>query len=83
MSETLVEVGRFTLDTASGILTGPADYFASKGGAQAAVEDVTRGAVFQYGATGASPSPVVALLVALQTDYASFRGRREFERRLS
>lgn len=77
-SETKVEVGRFTFDTATQTLTGPADYFESCGGVDKAVEMALASTVFKYGAAGASPSPQVALLVALQTDYAGFKGSRDF-----
>lgn len=77
-SETKVEVGRFTFDTATQTLTGPADYFESRGGVDKAVDQAVASHVFKYGAAGASPSPIVALLVALQTDYAGFAGERQF-----
>lgn len=75
------EVGRFRLD--GEVLSGPADYFEASGGVQAAVEKATASATFRYGAAGASPSVEVALLVALQTDYAAFAGQRDPERRIS
>lgn len=74
MSETLVECGRFTLDTLTGRLTGPKAYFEDRGGVDAAVEKALKSATFRYGAAGASPSPQVAFLVAMQTDYAEWDG---------
>jgi hypothetical protein len=67
----MFQVGRFTL--VDGGLTGPAAYFASRGGSQAAVDLALASATFEFGLTE-SPSPEVALLVALQTDYAAFVG---------
>jgi hypothetical protein len=80
MSETIIEVGRFTFDTATGTLTGPAEYFASRGGVDAAVDKAVASPTFKYGAAGASPSPQVAFLVALQTDYAAFAGEKDLAR---
>jgi hypothetical protein len=82
-SRTKIEVGRFTFDTATGTLSGPAAYFESRGGVDAAVDRALASATFRYGAAGASPSPQVALLVALQTDYAAFAGEQDLERRLA
>ena len=73
-----VEVGRFKLE--DGTLSGPADYFASRGGVDAAVDKALNSVTFKYGAAGASPSPEVAFLVALQTDYAAYAGEKDLER---
>lgn len=71
-------VGVFTLD--GDALTGPADYFQSRGGIQEAVRKAFDSATYRFGAAGASPSPAVALLVALQTDYAAYQGELQMAR---
>lgn len=71
--ETLVEVGKFSLDTSTGVLRGPKAYFEDRGGVDAAVEAALGSVVFKFGLTE-SPSPQVAFLVALQTDYAGWAG---------
>jgi len=74
-TETLVEVGRFTFDTTTEVLTGPREHFEARGGVGNAVQGALASTVFKFGLTE-SPSPQVAFLVALQTDYAAFAGEK-------
>lgn len=71
------EVGEFTL-TAEGTLTGPAAYMESEEYATT-MRQIQAGTepVFKYGAAGASPSAEIALLVAVQTSYAGWKGARQ------
>jgi hypothetical protein len=77
----LIEVGRFTFDTSTQVLTGPRDYLESVGGADAAVAKALRCPSFKLGLEY-QPNPAILLLVALQTDYAAFAGSRDFAARL-
>ncbi len=73
----MTTVGAFTYDGTT--LTGPAAYMAEQGDAK--VEAILAGTdvVFNYGMqSGASPDPITAFLVALQTDYAGWKGSRDF-----
>jgi hypothetical protein len=80
-TSTLIEVGRFTFDTSTEILTGPKDYLESVGGAKAAVDKALRCPSFKLGLEY-QPNPLILLLVALQTDYAAYAGSRDLERRM-
>lgn len=79
---TLIEVGRFTYDTATDVLTGPKDFLLAQGGAQAAAERAINSATFRYGASE-QPNPYILLLVCLQTEYAGWEGARRFNARLA
>jgi hypothetical protein len=74
--------GRFSYDPATGAVTGPADYMASEHYARrmAAITE-GRDAVtgFGYAQHG---DLIKAVLVSLQTDYAAWKGMRDFGRRL-
>ena len=71
------EVGQFTYDTETGTLAGPAEYMKEKGHDK--LEEILSGksAVANFGMLK-SPNPYVAVLVALQTDYAGWKGMRQF-----
>lgn len=81
MSETTtIEVGRFSFDTATGELAGPAEFMKSRDFADwkrrfAAGADV----VFQAGLEH-SPSAEVAMLVSVQTCFAGWHGMETFNR---
>lgn len=77
---TLTEVGRFTFDSTTGTVTGPADYMRSADYA-ACIRSIESGTshVFRAGLEH-SPSVEVALLVTIQTDYAGWAGREQFNR---
>lgn len=74
----VVEVGRFKLDTETGTVTGPAEYMREAGNARLRSIEAGTDVVFNAGAGGLSPSPEVALLVSLQTDFAGWKGSRQF-----
>ena len=79
-STTVTTVGRFTFDSTTGEISGPADYMRSSDFARCktAIENGTnvvfRAAVLE----GLSPNVETALLVAVQTDYAGWAGARQF-----
>jgi hypothetical protein len=79
MSSSLIEVGRFSFDTRTQVLTGPREYLESKGGAEAAVKDALSSATFRYGASE-QPNPFILMLVAMQTDFAAYEGARTLGR---
>jgi hypothetical protein len=72
-----VEVGRFVYE--NGEISGPADYMRERFPAMKEKIESGNSVVFNYGAAGASPSAIVAYLVAVQTDYAGYRGQKEME----
>lgn len=74
----MIEVGVFKYDPETKEVSGPAEYMREQGFER--MRKIERGedVVFNYGAGGASPSPEVALLVSLQTDYAGWKGLRHF-----
>ena len=69
-----MKVGEFTYE--NGTVSGPAQYMTEKGNAK--VEDILAGrsAVFNYGVGLPGANPAQLVLVALQTDYAGWRGMR-------
>jgi hypothetical protein len=84
-AEGITEVGEFTL-TADGTVTGPAEYMGERGKEKLREIEQGRCPVFRFGASGlpgSSPSPEVALLVAVQTDYAAWKGARTFRKAVS
>lgn len=68
-------VGQFTLEGNS--ISGPAEYMREQG--NAFIDKCLKGEsiVFNVGLTH-SPDPETALLVAVQTDYAGWKGMRPF-----
>lgn len=77
---TTTTVGRFTYDEATGDLQGPADFMRSSDFAAwkrrfAAGNDT----VFAVGMEQ-SPTPVIAMLVSVQTCFAGWHGRETFLR---
>lgn len=76
MSDTKVEVGRFTYDTETGTTTGPADYMRERFADY--VKEVESGRHSYLAAFAPQgQSPVVTFLVGVQTDYAGFVGARQ------
>lgn len=75
----MIEVGEFTLDEATGAVAGPKGYMEER--FSEFFERLKRGGcpTFEFGAAGGSPSVEVALLVAVQTDYAGWRGQKQME----
>lgn len=84
-----VEVGAFVYE--DGSVTGPAEYMREQGFARIRKIEAGEDVVFNIGvgrgtpagswlqADGPqSPSPEVALLVSLQTDYAGWKGAKDF-----
>ena len=71
-----VIVGRFTFDPSTQMIEGPGEYMADQG--SALMDKITSGndAVFNMTAH-MSPSPIVAVLVRMQTDYAGWIGSRQ------
>ena len=75
-------VGRFTYDSESGEVTGPALYFKEQGDAR--LSRILEGKDELFNQTAhLSPDIPTAVLVWLQTDYAGWLGRQEIERLLS
>ena len=72
-------IGRFTLDTETFAIEGPADYMAARYRAKIADIEAGRCSAFNAGCT-LSPTKGHALLVSLQTDYAGWHGMRDFRR---
>ena len=74
---TTFSVGEFTLETTSGQITGPAAYVRER--LTEVLDEIKAGrnVCFNYGLS-ASPNVETALLVAIQTDYAAWHGRRQF-----
>ncbi|HPA19508.1 MAG TPA: hypothetical protein PLU30_17305 [Verrucomicrobiae bacterium] len=74
--------GRFSYDPATGAVTGPAEYMQGESYARR-MATITGGrdevANFGYSQHG---NLIQAVLVSLQTDYAAWKGMRDFERRL-
>ena len=70
-------VGRFTYDPTTGSISGPRAYVESDAFAKI-LERIRRGDD-PCGAFRFSPDPVTAVLVTLQTDFAEWRGMRDFE----
>lgn len=69
-------VGRFTL-TEDGALLGPAEYMAEQGNAK--LDRILAGEDPVFNMTAhLSPSIEVAVLVAMQTDFAGWKGTRDF-----
>lgn len=79
VSEEPVCVGAFTFDPATGEVSGPAAYMREQGFDRLRKIESGHDTVFNFGASGASPSAEVAMLVSLQTDYAGWVGARQFE----
>lgn len=76
-----VTVGQFSLNPVTGALTGPADYLAERGNARVeAILSGDRDPVFVEGYRQ-TRSVEQALLVSLQTDYAGWKGARDFAAR--
>lgn len=77
-----MQVGRFIYDEAASTVSGPADYMREQGSARLdailAGNDPAFNASVQF-----SPDPVTAVLVQLQTDYAGWKGLRDFNARLA
>ena len=76
-----VTVGQFTYNERTTTVTGPAEYMRGQGSAflQVALEG---GSVVVNFAMSQGQDPVVAVLVALQTDFATWRGLRQLTRRM-
>ncbi len=74
-----VKVGKFELT--DGVLSGPAQYMAEQGNAKLARILAGEDVVFNVGLSR-SPSVAIALLVALQTDYAGWLGLKQVQSRL-
>ena len=68
----MATVGRFSM-TSAGVVTGPADYMKERWPAFKAKLESGQSAVFNYGA-GRGGSLESLVLVAVQTDYAAWRG---------
>ncbi len=68
-------VGAFSYDGTT--LSGPAAYMTEQGDAKVAAILAGTDVVFNMG-LDLSPDPITAFLVALQTDYAGWKGSRDF-----
>lgn len=78
-----VTIGAFSYFAATGEVQGPAEYLQSE--AFAVVQDrinAGKSLVANEAAAHGSP-PYVAALIAIQTDYAAWKGMREMEARLA
>lgn len=80
---TKIEVGSFTFDRETSQISGPADYMSERFSERLAEIEAGRCTVFNYGAAhigepGFAESIEVALLVAIQTDYAGWHGSKVF-----
>jgi hypothetical protein len=74
-----IEVGAFVYE--NGSISGPADYMREQGFSRIKLIEGGFDHVFNYGvSSGESPSVEVAMLVSLQTDYAGWKGLRDFNR---
>lgn len=80
MSSNITTVGSFTFDAETSTVSGPADYMRSDEYRRciASIENGTNH-VFRAGMEH-SPTPEVALLVTIQTDYAGWHGMEVFNR---
>ena len=69
-------VGQFTYDEKTGTVVGPKQYMDEQGSAK--LDRILSGndVVFNMGATR-SPDVITALLVAMQTDYAGWKGTKQ------
>lgn len=74
--------GRFSYDPATGAITGPAEYMESEDYARR-MAAITQGRdmLTSYGYSQHG-NLIQAVLVSLQTDYAAWKGMRDFEGRL-
>lgn len=72
-----IEVGAFTYEPATGAITGPERYMRERFPAVKAEIEAGRNVCFNAGAGGLSPNVETALLVAVQTDYAGWRGTQQ------
>jgi hypothetical protein len=72
-------VGEFTYEK-DGTVTGPAQYMADRFDKFRANLEAGRNAVFNYGAMHGKGTAESLLLVALQTDYAAWKGMESFRR---
>lgn len=74
--------GRFSYDPATGAISGPAEYMQSESYARrmAAITEA-RDTVTSFGYSKHG-DVIKAVLVSLQTDYAAWKGMRDFEGRL-
>jgi len=77
MSMDITKVGRFTLNPTTGEIAGPAEYMNSEQYARR-IERIYAGQdpVFEMGLQR-SPNAATALLVAIQTDYAAWKGQQQ------
>ena len=70
--------GRFTFDQDSQTLEGPGEYMTEKG--NALVDSILGGNDVMFNMTcSMSPSPEMAVMVRLQTDYAGWVGNRQVQ----
>lgn len=71
-------VGRFTFDSETSEISGPADYISSEQ-YKALIKSIEAGVNHTFRAgLEYSPNVETALLVTIQTDYAGFAGMRQF-----
>ena len=75
-------VGRFTYDSADGSIQGPKAYIGERFDAVMNGIYAGRSTVFNF-ATAQGSEPAAAILVALQTDYAGWKGTRDLVNRCS
>lgn len=71
-----ITVGKFTFDRKTGVVSGPKEYMEERGSARIRSIEDGQDVVFNFGVTSA-PDVFTAVLVSLQTDYASWRGARQ------
>jgi hypothetical protein len=72
----MLTVGKFTIDDEGGLL-GPGDYMREQGDAK--LGNILAGIDLIFNMTAPySPDLETAILVALQTDYAGWKGMRQF-----
>lgn len=77
----ILTAGRFTYDTATNQVTGPADYMKAQGSAK--LDEILEGRSAGFNAmltcAPLGSSPIMIVLVALQTDFAGWLGMKQFE----
>lgn len=77
----LKTAGRFTFDTETQVLSGPAEYMKERGNVRLARILAGQDVLFNTTAY-LSPDAETAILVSLQTDYAAYCGEREMAARM-
>lgn len=79
MKNSTITIGKFSYDYDTRDLAGPEGYMTEQSGILLAKVRDGMSAVFNYAVSVAGSNEVVALLTALQTDYAGWRGMQQIK----